>query len=277
MVYLTLQPIFSDLVRHDGIVAPEELFSMWSLTTKAKNAIVQGYRLENLSWRLWSRIQRQRSSPPDNSRGGNAEGSKRLSICTHILSEVQDAAPKETVALPELRRHNHAASFRGSPSSAMTATSTARRKKKNIESYLQRHPPSLTSLESTVTDTSFMSSDDILVPLEPKPTSAPNPAGEEERLMFQKCSLPLPTASSLLTPLFRCRLAGPVPAASSHPDIPTIMIVPERPSAPAPPDLDAYPKNLPVQISHSRQHHFRHRSGEGSASPILDLSAMSIW
>jgi len=34
-------------------LSPEELYAMWTVATKAKGAIPEGHRLENLSWRLW--------------------------------------------------------------------------------------------------------------------------------------------------------------------------------------------------------------------------------
>lgn len=55
MVNLLLQPVFLNLVKGstDHQMTSDDLYNMWSVATKAKSAIVQGQRLENLSWRLW--------------------------------------------------------------------------------------------------------------------------------------------------------------------------------------------------------------------------------
>ena len=55
MVNLILQPIFLNLVKgsSDNKMTSDDLYNMWSVASRAKSAIVQGRRLENLSWRLW--------------------------------------------------------------------------------------------------------------------------------------------------------------------------------------------------------------------------------
>lgn len=55
MVNLMLQPVFMNLVKgsSDYKMTSDDLYNMWSVASRAKSAIVQGRRLENLSWRLW--------------------------------------------------------------------------------------------------------------------------------------------------------------------------------------------------------------------------------
>jgi hypothetical protein len=55
MVNLMLQPVFLNLVKGstDSKMTSDDLYNMWSVASRAKSAIVQGRRLENLSWRLW--------------------------------------------------------------------------------------------------------------------------------------------------------------------------------------------------------------------------------
>lgn len=55
MVNLMLQPVFMNLVKGstDHKMTSDDLYNMWSVASRAKSAIVQGRRLENLSWRLW--------------------------------------------------------------------------------------------------------------------------------------------------------------------------------------------------------------------------------
>lgn len=55
MVNLMLQPVFLNLVKGstDHKMTSDDLYNMWSVASRAKSAIVQGRRLENLSWRLW--------------------------------------------------------------------------------------------------------------------------------------------------------------------------------------------------------------------------------
>ena len=55
MVNLMLQPVFMNLVKGstDYKMTSDDLYNMWSVASRAKSAIVQGRRLENLSWRLW--------------------------------------------------------------------------------------------------------------------------------------------------------------------------------------------------------------------------------
>ena len=55
MVNLMLQPVFLNLVKGstDHKMTSDDLYNMWSVASRAKSAIVQGGRLENLSWRLW--------------------------------------------------------------------------------------------------------------------------------------------------------------------------------------------------------------------------------
>ena len=53
MVCLTHQPVFTHLSDVTFSSPSEDLRCMWSVITKAKQSIAQGYRLENLSWRLW--------------------------------------------------------------------------------------------------------------------------------------------------------------------------------------------------------------------------------
>lgn len=50
-----LQPVFLNLVKGstDHKMTSDDLYNMWSVASRAKSAIVQGRRLENLSWRLW--------------------------------------------------------------------------------------------------------------------------------------------------------------------------------------------------------------------------------
>lgn len=47
-------------------IDPNDIWHMWSVATKAKTSIPQGYRLENLSWRLWHRYVRDSASPQQN-------------------------------------------------------------------------------------------------------------------------------------------------------------------------------------------------------------------
>lgn len=55
MVNLMLQPVFLNVVKGstDTKMTSDDLYNMWSVASRAKSAIVQGRRLENLSWRLW--------------------------------------------------------------------------------------------------------------------------------------------------------------------------------------------------------------------------------
>ena len=53
MVCFRLEPVFSDLNQMDMLTSPDDIRSMWKIITKAKDCITSGYRLENLSWRLW--------------------------------------------------------------------------------------------------------------------------------------------------------------------------------------------------------------------------------
>lgn len=55
MVNLMLQPVFMNLVKGstDHKMTSDDLYNMWAVASRTKSAIVQGRRLENLSWRLW--------------------------------------------------------------------------------------------------------------------------------------------------------------------------------------------------------------------------------
>jgi len=51
---LRLQPIFTDLKKlASSSSSSDEIKAMWTIITKAKDSIDYGYRLENISWRLW--------------------------------------------------------------------------------------------------------------------------------------------------------------------------------------------------------------------------------
>ena len=276
MVNISLQPIFTDLIRSQVVsLSSDDLLNMWTVATKAGSFMPQGYRLENLSWRLWAKKQQEASC-----------GNKTNQACIQVLAEVQEATPSTLICMPEVSRRSSRRSTSHSPSSG-----GQRKNRRNVESFMKRLPtivtvvppkqtisansprPSLPpsrprSISSvTYTETSFISSTDIVIPLEPKVIHYESP---DDDFMFQRFEpSPQPT-ESLITALFKKRSSNFVSNDNHHS---SDFCPPERPGNPPPPEINAYPKTIPSLATKQRLH----RRVSTLEVPLLDYTPMSVW
>jgi hypothetical protein len=163
MVQLMLQPVFVGLVRgaEDYRMTSDDLYQMWAVSTSAKTAMVQGRRLENLSWRLWytstirgrmqSELAHAHASTPSSSNSANGAESiippgRALfaSTCTSILAEIQDASIRQasrpfSFGIPFPTASAHASDFPASPPQrARSPGPSEHRKKKNVDKFLKK-------------------------------------------------------------------------------------------------------------------------------------------
>lgn len=170
MVKLMLQPVFLGLVRgsEDYRMTSDDLYQMWAVSTSAKSAMVQGRRLENLTWRLWytstirGRLESELSAATTGDESQTESSSNHestiiprgralfASTCTSILAEIQDASMR-----PTSRPFSFGIPFSGGPSTAAAVhssedpssppirarspgLSSEHRKKKNIDKFLKK-------------------------------------------------------------------------------------------------------------------------------------------
>ncbi len=167
MVQLMLQPVFVGLVRgaEDYRMTSDDLYQMWAVSTSAKSAMVQGRRLENLTWRLWYTSTIRGRMESELATGGTAsadesqnESSSNESIiprgralfastCTSILAEIQDASIRQasrpfSFGIPFPTAAGLAADFPASPPQRARSPSVSNeqphRKKKNVEKFLKK-------------------------------------------------------------------------------------------------------------------------------------------
>lgn len=167
-----LQPVFVGLVRgsEDYRMTSDDLYQMWSVSTKAKSAMVHGRRLENLSWRLWytstirGRMQQelaaaQATTSADESSQNESSSFESImprgralfaSACTSILAEIQDASIRQSarpafMSIPFQSAHHsgtgNSSDYPASPPQRARSPGTGEssiRKKKNVDKFLKK-------------------------------------------------------------------------------------------------------------------------------------------
>lgn len=139
----------------------DDLYQMWAVSTSAKSAMVQGRRLENLTWRLWytstirGRMQSElaHSSTPSSASENESSSNESIiprgralfaSTCTSILAEIQDASIRQasrpfTFGIPFPVSAGNASDHPASPPQrARSPGPSEHRKKKNVDKFLKK-------------------------------------------------------------------------------------------------------------------------------------------
>lgn len=80
----------------------DEILSFWNLSTKCKNSLENGQRLENISWRLWYRSRSFNESANSTTAETKANGVNADAKECVGLSESSQPSDKETLAMVEL-------------------------------------------------------------------------------------------------------------------------------------------------------------------------------
>jgi hypothetical protein len=151
-----------------------DIWNMWSIATKAKSSIPQGYRLENLSWRLWHRLA---ANAPHHHHHNTSVGDGKedrplkdnntsqrfldspsfncpalLETCCTILAEIQgatlccnnpqfqstsDPTPSPTDSISNPRKSSNIAA------PTMGKLRVNHRRKKNVQRFIQRYQSNL--------------------------------------------------------------------------------------------------------------------------------------